>query len=108
MGSKSPHIEKIKCNPVSNYGKAKLSSKYIEKNIKNYIILRLYQVYGLYKLIGLFQLLLTLVKNSSFPCTDGNQFSDFLYVDDFIDLILKILNKRKLIKEYTTSDQVNH
>ena len=99
--SKSPHMEKIKCNPVSNYGKAKLlSSKYIEKNIKNYIILRLYQVYGPYQKINrLVPIVInSCLKNSSFPCTDGNQFRDFLYVDDFTDLILKILSKKKINK----------
>ena len=38
------------CKPNSNYGMAKYkSSKYIEKNLNKYVILRLYQVYGPYQ-----------------------------------------------------------
>ena len=48
---KSPHHEKLKCNPIGVYGKSKLrSTKYILKAAKKkklpYVILRLYQIYG--------------------------------------------------------------
>ena len=36
------------------------------------------------------------LKGKKFPCTNGLQYRDFLYVDDFTNLILKILNKKKL------------
>ena len=35
------------------------------------------------------------LKGNKFHCTDGLQYRDFLYVDDFTNLILKILNKKK-------------
>ena len=37
------------------------------------------------------------LKNKSFACTDGSQFRDFLYVDDFCELIKKILKKKNNI-----------
>ena len=47
---KSPHSEDLICKPKSYYGRAKhLASSYISKKLKNYVILRLYQVYGPYQ-----------------------------------------------------------
>ncbi len=96
---KSPQTEKDRCNPISSYGKAKyLASKHIQKNLNNYIILRLYQVYGPNQKTD--RLIPFVVKsclsNKSFPCTSGNQQRDFLYVDDLIKLLLKILKKKKI------------
>lgn len=96
---KCPHFENIKCDPISHYGKSKfLSTKFIQKKIKNYIILRPYQIYGSYQKINrLIPLVInSCLKNKSFNCTDGKQYRDFLYVDDFIDLVIKILKKRKI------------
>ena len=38
------------------------------------------------------------LKKIKFPCTYGKQIRDFLYVDDFVNLILKILKSKKKIK----------
>ena len=47
MENINPLKKKKDCTPQSNYGAAKYkSSKYIEKKLKKYVILRLYQVYG--------------------------------------------------------------
>ena len=35
-------------------------------------------------------------KNLKFNCTQGSQERDFLYVDDFIDLVIKILKLKKV------------
>ena len=35
------------------------------------------------------------IKNKSFPCSEGSQLRDFLYIDDFTNLIIKII-KRKI------------
>jgi len=99
-GSKEcPHFENTKCNPKSHYGKSKfLSTKFIQKKIKNYIILRPYQIYGAYQKINrLIPLVIdACLKNKSFDCTDGSQYRDFLYVEDFIDLVIKIIKKGKI------------
>ena len=64
--------------------------------MSNFIILRPYQVYGPYqkydRLIPM--VIKSCLKNKKFPCTEGNQERDFLYVDDFTDLIIKILRKK--------------
>ena len=98
---KSPQIEKKNCKPVSWYGKSKLkASQYLKKISKvynlPYIILRPYQVYGpkqkKNRLIP--QTIDTCLKNKIFLCTPETQKRDFIYVDDFVYLIQKILLKK--------------
>lgn len=93
---KSPHSEKIKCRPLSIYGKSKLlSTKYLirlyEKNKFPVTILRLYQVFGPHqetnRLISF--VIDSCLKNKKFPCSDGKQFRDFLHVDHVIRAIFK-------------------
>ena len=94
-----PQNEKQFCKPLSAYGKAKLlSSKLIKKNLNDYIILRPYQIYGPHqKKNRLIPITIdSCIKNIKFPCTLGNQERDFLYVDDFIDLIIKILGSKNI------------
>ncbi len=96
---KSPQKERIICKPISYYGKAKyLSSKYVLKKLNKFLILRLYQVYGPHqkkdRLIP--YVIDCCLKNKKFPCTDGSQIRDFLFVDDLVNLLSKILNKRKI------------
>ena len=98
----SPQKETKICRPVSNYGKAKyLASKsLIESKIKNYLILRLYQIYGpgqkFDRLIP--YIIKSCLNNKKFKCSDGEQLRDFLYIDDLILLIKKILLKNKKVK----------
>ena len=95
----SPHIENSVCKPLSYYGKAKfLATTFIKKNLKNYIILRPYQIYGPnQKIDRLIPIIIdSCIKNKSFPCSEGSQLRDFLYVDDFNKLLFKVLNKNKI------------
>ena len=101
----SPQKENEKEKPSSKYGKIKLRANlYLERLRKKfdfpYIVLRIYQIYGpnqsINRLIPF--IILSCLKNSKFPCTHGKQIRDFLYVDDFVDLILKILNFKKKIR----------
>lgn len=108
---KSPQNEGSKCLPISYYGKSKLLAnkfieKYAKKNKIQYVILRLYQVYGPHQK---FDRLIPYVikkslKNQKYNCSSGDQLRDFLFVDDLIDLFIKIIRKKKLIAEYTTLD----
>ena len=100
---KSPQIEKEYCKPVSWYGKSKFrASQYLKKVSKvynlPYIILRPYQIYGPKqkkdRLIP--QTIETCLKNKIFLCTAGTQKRDFIYVDDFVFLIQKILLKKNI------------
>ena len=88
-------------NLKSTYGKAKLSAtNYLLKKYKrnNFpcIILRLYLVYGPRQDFN--RLIPTVIKgclqNSFFPCSNGLQYRDFLYVDDFIDAIFKCIKNK--------------
>lgn len=96
---KSPQKEKIKSNPFSIYGTAKyLASKFIKKKLRSKsLILRLYQVYGPHqkndRLVP--YVIKSCKKDFSFKCTEGKQNRDFLYVDDFTNLIIKILKHKK-------------
>ena len=97
--SPSPHKESLFCKPVSYYGKSKnLSSKFIRKKIKKFIILRPYQIYGpgqkTDRLIP--SVIENCIKNREFNCTEGQQLRDFLHVNDFTKLILKILKKKEI------------
>lgn len=101
----SPQKENKKEKPIGKYGKAKHKANlYLESVRKKfgfpYVALRIYQIYGpnqsTNRLIPF--IILSCLKNSKFPCTHGDQIRDFLYVDDFINLILKILKSKKKIR----------
>ena len=93
-----PNKESDKCNPKSFYGKSKLkSSNYLKKSNLRYLILRLYQVYGPYQKINrLVPLLINnLLRGKQFKSSSGEQLRDFMYVEDFTNLMIKILKKKK-------------
>jgi len=104
---KSPQIESYKTNVKtlkSTYGKAKLmATNYLLKTNKKYkfpcTILRLYLIYGTEqdsnRLIS--YTLKECFHNNKFPCSDGNQYRDFLFVEDLIRAIfLCFKNKRSI------------
>lgn len=96
---KSPQIESNNCTPKSNYGLAKLNASKIffkinEKKFFPFVILRLYQVYGPYqKDLRLLPFVIkSCLASKKFKTTSGNQYRDFVHVDDLNDLIIKIIN----------------
>jgi nucleoside-diphosphate-sugar epimerase len=99
--AKSPHNENYKCSPISTYGKAKLLSTnylldlYKDKKIP-ITILRLYQVYGPNQDKNrLIPIIIDGCKHDkSFPCSSGEQFRDFLFIDDLIEALLKCLDTK--------------
>ena len=68
---------------------------YIKKNFPVSIV-RPYQIYGPYqdknRLIPI--VIKSSLKNIKFPCSDGNQSRDFLYVDDFVKIYFLLINKK--------------
>ena len=36
------------------------------------------------------------MKNKNFSCSNGNQTRDFLYIDDFINLVIKSIENKKV------------
>ncbi len=91
---------------LSNYGNSKLlSTKYLLDLNKNFnfpvVIVRLYLVYGPYqdpnRVIP--YTILNSIKDKEFDCSQGKQFRDFLYIDDLIKGIIKVLRKKNLLGE---------
>jgi nucleoside-diphosphate-sugar epimerase len=102
--SMSPQYESSACKPKLIYGQAKLlASRYLIKIFREkqfpVIILRLYQAYGpkqdFNRLIPI--VINACIKNKKFPCSDGKQKRDFLYVDDVTNAIIKALKNKKAI-----------
>lgn len=104
---KSPQIENrpIKEKSIkSTYGLAKFkATKYLinlyKKNRFPAVILRLYLIYGPHQDTNRFLpiIITNCVKKKSFPCSEGVQYRDFLYIDDLIDVIEKFLNKKTFL-----------
>lgn len=101
---KSPQIENKKNlqSTYSVYGRAKLlSTKFlIDLNKKNNFpstIIRLYLVYGPKQDIN--RVIPITIKNAledkKFDCSKGLQYRDFIYIDDVVTAILKILKNKK-------------
>lgn len=98
---KSPQRESFKSKPgliKSNYGKAKLlSTMYLIGLYKKYnfpiSILRLYIAYGPRQDINRFIpfVIKNCLNDTKFNCSDGNQYRDFIYVEDVVNAILKSL-----------------
>ena len=102
----SPHYESFKVKPISNYAKAKsYATKYLldlnQKTNFPVIVIRPYQVYGprqdTNRLIPI--LINNSLKNKVFPCSNGLQRRDFLFVEDFIDGVFKLTIKKKISGE---------
>ena len=97
---RSPQSETDEKYSSNYYAKSKLKlSNYLKKIYKKkrfpFIVLRLYQVYGPYqKKNRLIPFVIdSCIKNRKFPCSDGKQIRDFLYIDDLSNLILNIINR---------------
>jgi len=98
---KSPQKENLIKNSFeikSHYGRSKhLATKFLLSLHKNFFfpvtVFRLFQVYGPYQDTGrLIPFVITnCLKNFNFPCSSGNQYRDFIYVDDLTNLIVKSL-----------------
>lgn len=106
---KSPIIaeDKISVKKLrSVYGLSKQkSSNYLikmsdKKNLK-YIILRPFLIYGPgqtnNRLIP--STIINCLKNKRFPCSNGHQIRDFLYIDDFVNLIIKCVENEKVFNK---------
>jgi len=101
----SPQRENLKCSPSlikSNYGKAKLLSTIYLMNLYKKVnfpstILRLYIAYGPRQDINRFLpiVIKSCLNNKKFDCSEGNQFRDFIHVEDVINAILKTLVSQK-------------
>ena len=102
--SKAPHSEYTKYDIRSAYAKAKfdsykyLNKLFIEKNFP-FCVVRFYQVYGpaqdINRLVPI--VIFNSLKKNFFSVSKGNHYRDFLYIDDAIDSIFKIISQKKSI-----------
>ena len=98
---KSPQVEdaKIKINNLySTYGKSKLLATRLllkKSKIENFpcSILRPYLIFGPNQDFNRFIPIVIkgCLLDKQFPCSKGDQYRDFLYIDDFIDAVFKCL-----------------
>ena len=100
----SPHNEEMETNirklkSVYAISKLKATNYLIELNKKHDFpctVLRLYLTYGpkqdQNRLIPI--IINSCLKNNTFDCSDGKQFRDFVYIDDLISLIIKVLKNK--------------
>ena len=63
-----------------------------------FIILRPYQLYGPYQDENRFIpfIINSCLKDVKFPCSEGNQLRDFLYIDDFVRAVELIIKNKNL------------
>ncbi len=101
---KSPQKENKKNlqKTYSVYGKAKLlSTKFLlslyKRNNFPVTILRLYLVYGpkqdINRIIPI--TIFNAIQNKKFNCSAGNQTRDFIYIDDLINVMIKIIKSNQ-------------
>lgn len=90
-------------NLKSTYGVAKLkASNYLikisKKNKIKYLILRPFLIYGPGQTINRLipSTIINCLKDKHFPCSLGDQTRDFLYISDFVDLILRCIENKKI------------
>lgn len=100
---RSPQKESLKSKPNSNYSKAKA---YASRNLMNLftkqkfpvVIIRPYQIYGpnqdINRLIPI--VIHNCLKNNKFPCSNGKQSRDFLYISDFIKFLDRVIKLKKI------------
>ena len=100
--SKAPHSEFTKCDIKSNYAKAKFDAQnYLKglsrKNKFKFNVIRFYQVYGPKQELNRFIpiVIYNCLKNKNFLSSEGKQSRDFLFIDDAVDAIFKVLNNKK-------------
>ncbi|MBU3928505.1 MAG: SDR family NAD(P)-dependent oxidoreductase [Bacteroidetes bacterium] len=98
----SPFREDQNPSPASPYSLTKLMaesliSTYSQINGKPYTILRIFNFYGpqMPPTFFLSQLEESLNKNIPFEMTGGEQKRDFIYIDDLIELMLKVASESK-------------
>ena len=93
--NETPFHEGQSPNPVSPYSLSKTNAEFMikifsELHQKNFTILRIFNFYGEQMPEAFFipQMINTLLKNETFNMTKGEQFRDFLYIDDVIEAMV--------------------
>lgn len=100
--TKIPHKESYLCKPCGIYGNYKLKAtnfllKKFNKDKFPVCILRMYQLFGPSQDINRFIpiLIKSCVLKNFFLMSNGNQKRDFLYIEDAVNAIIKVINSKK-------------
>jgi nucleoside-diphosphate-sugar epimerase len=100
----SPQKEVDICKPKDSYGNCKISAtKFLQKTKPSFpfVVIRPYQVYGPKqdnnRIIPF--VINSCLDNFEFPCSSGNQFRDFLFIDDFVSAVFKIVHNKRCLRE---------
>ncbi len=106
-GNKKNHSnEKAKPNPKNNYSKVKylIENLYFQSDI-NYVILRSSNVYDdLFEKKGLLKNINDSFKyQKKFKCDDLNRVRNFIHINDFNNLLLRILKSSKTFNKKTVN-----
>ncbi|MAV82849.1 MAG: hypothetical protein CMI90_05250 [Pelagibacteraceae bacterium] len=87
-------------NPHNLYAKSKVECEkkifeFKQKNSLNFIILRLFNIYGFKQKKGnLIPDIISQINNKTIKLTHFNSCRDFLYIEDFLKIFKKILNNK--------------
>lgn len=99
----APQKETFDFKPISTYGEAKLASTQLlqilyKTQLFPATILRPFQVYGpnqgVNKIIP--EVIISCLKNKKIKLTEGKQIRDFYYVADFVRVVFRSLDSKKL------------
>lgn len=100
----SPQKEEYICKPKDSYGNCKIRATKFLKSTKSsfpYVIVRPYQVYGPKqdnnRIIPF--IINACLNNLKFPCSAGKQLRDFLFIDDFVSAVFKIVDNKKCLRQ---------
>jgi nucleoside-diphosphate-sugar epimerase len=102
----APQNENQKEEPFSMYSCAKVASNYFLQTLhktENFpcVILRPFLVYGPYQGKDRFipQIILGCIKDKKFSTSEGMQLRDFLFIDDFVDVVFMTLKNKNVLGE---------
>ena len=102
----SPHKENKVSIPKSIYGKPKfLATNFLLTQFKKKkfpcCIIRLYQVFGEMQDSNRIIPFITrsCLSNKLFPCSEGNQYRDFIHIDEVVNVLIKVLKSKKSLGE---------
>ena len=102
----APQSESQKESPISIYSFAKVVTTYFLQTLyktENFpsVILRPFLVYGPNQGKDRFipQIVMGCINDEKFPTSEGKQLRDFLFIDDFVDVVFSILKNNHVLGE---------
>tara|TARA_A100001011_G_scaffold377623_1_gene441516 strand:+ start:1299 stop:2231 length:933 start_codon:yes stop_codon:yes gene_type:complete len=102
----APQNENQKESPIAMYSSAKVASTYFLLTLyktENFpsVVLRPFLIYGPNQGKDRFipQIITGCINDEKFPTSEGIQLRDFLFIDDFVDVVFRILKNKHVLGE---------